>query len=192
MARDLFASLGYQGVRIDAIVKKAKVNKTTFYYHYKGKRALFKKIMLSRLNAFHAKLSDTLSGPATSVEKVDALVDLMFSRELLDVQLFTREIIEGGNNMSEEMYGLISEIVQSFGTILKDADTEDTSFLVYLLAGTSDFFLSLAPFRKTWLDYSLKNGSVSHISFDDDMLKEKLKRLMKSELGINESCGDAK
>lgn len=185
-AVEMFAEYGYQGVRIEALVKKAKVNKATFYYYFKGKREIFKIVMENRLSDFYNVLTKSLAGCSTPHETMEALVDVMFSRNMLDVQLFTREIIEGGSNIPDELYSLMSDIVDIQSSVLSHSQKDNASFLLFLLVGVSDFYLTMGAFQERWTKYTQRHSSVQMIYFDRETLKKKMCSLIAREFDIKE------
>ncbi|MGE4318726.1 MAG: TetR/AcrR family transcriptional regulator [Deferribacterales bacterium] len=180
-AVEMFGRYGYQGVRIDALVKKAKVNKTTFYYYFESKQEIFDQVMRESLNYFKDKLTEGLKGCETADEVTTAMLDIMFSRDIKDVQLFTREILEGGENLSDELYGIMVEVVNIQTAVLSRCNVQDPSFIIYLLVGVSNFYLSLGVFKQSWMKRSLEYNANSVVNFDETYLKAKIKSVIMKE-----------
>ncbi len=181
-AMEMFGRYGYQGVKIDALVKKAKVNKTTFYYYFESKHEIFEMIMRDRLTDFKNKLTDRLSVCVNDEETADAMIDIMFSRDLQEVQLFSREILEGGENLSDELFSMMFEIVDIQAAALAKGSLTDHSFLLYMLIGVSDFYLSLGTFKQTWDKKNTGRHTSLVVNFDETHLRNKLKTVIMNEL----------
>lgn len=67
-ARDEFAELGFAGARVDAIARRAGVNKALLYYHVGGKAAIYERVL-------HDTLGNATDVLAESVQQVTDPVD---------------------------------------------------------------------------------------------------------------------
>jgi len=146
-AREAFAQHGFEGVRIDALVKQAGVNKATFYYHYKSKQEVFEKVMQSSFNALEQKIDLRLSEYSAPEDKIACFIDLMFSRQRRDVLLIIREVISGGDNLTDELLLIMSGIQERLHQILKEGKLkkifkhDDPTIAFHLIIGIADFYI---------------------------------------------------
>jgi AcrR family transcriptional regulator len=153
-AAEAFAQHGFEGVRIDALAKQAGVNKATFYYHYKSKQHIFEKVMQNSFNALVQKIDARLSEYSAPEDKITCFIDLMFSRQRRDVLLIIREVISGGENLTDELLLTVSEIQERLHEILKEGKSQkvfksdDPSIAFHLIVGMADFYIIGKPVRK--------------------------------------------
>ena len=69
-AQDLFHLQGYRSTSVDDILKRAKVTKSNFYYHFKSKEELALLTLSQRINEYEKNLfAPTLGNTALSPEK---------------------------------------------------------------------------------------------------------------------------
>lgn len=181
-AIELFGQHGYDGVTIDMLVKKAGINKSTFYYHYESKISLFHFVLHSRLSHYHETIRAEISSSKTPDEMLTGLIDVVFSREKADLQLFTRELTDGGRNITPDIFRIMYDIAEAFFTVLYNDEPEITTFHIYILMGTSDFFLNIRNLQDNWKKHVPKNHSIVSISFDEENVRNRLKNLLLREI----------
>jgi len=179
-AAKAFAKQGFAGVRIDRLVKDAGINKATFYYHFKSKQEIFEKVVTLNFHLLQKKIDDRLFLCTTPEEKIAGFIDVMFEREQRDVLLIIREIIDGGDNISDEIMMLMSGIKERLYEILKEGKlqnvfkNDDPLLAMYLIMGITDFYIMSEPFRNKWKEFqNMKN--VSPINLDEKSFVKKLK-----------------
>jgi len=178
----MFSDEGYAGVRIDDLVRRAKVNKATFYYYYESKQEIFRDVFTFKLTNFKDKLSCCLEGAESAEERIGALVDLMFEKELKDVKLFSREIIDGGENFSPEIYAMMSDLAATMSEIFGGDRQENSFIMVHLLAGVSDFYISMSKFRDGWMRQAEAQQLLYPASFEESAIRNKVKEILIAEL----------
>ena len=115
-----FSQKGFEGVRIDELIKDAGFNKATFYYYFKSKQEIFEHVMLQSFNTVLKKLDFKLSTCETVQQKLESFIDLMFSREREDVVLIIREILNGADHLSDKLLLVMAGIMIRLKNILKD------------------------------------------------------------------------
>ena len=172
----IFAKLGFSGVRIDALVKEIGINKATFYYHFKSKKEIFEVIVTENVQKLQNEIDKKLSACKTPEEKIKGFIDVMFERDRLNVLLIIREIIDGGDNLSDEIILLMSSIKDRLCKILKEGKqqgkfiNDDAIFIMYLILGVSDFFIISDPFAQKF-----NNIQKEHFPIDERKFIEKFK-----------------
>ena len=177
-AAKVFAELGFAGVRVDALSKRIGINKATFYYHFKSKREIFETVIVRNVQELQNEIDKRLSICKTAEEKLKSFIDVMFERKRQDVLLIVREIIGGGDNLSNEVILLISSIKERLEEILQEGKKEggfkndDTAFVMYFIIGVTDFFIMSDTFSKRF--DKLQNGAFcKNVSRDKFVLKLK-------------------
>ncbi len=177
-AAKVFAELGFAGVRVDALSKRIGINKATFYYHFKSKREIFETVIVRNVQELQNEIDKRLSICKTAEEKLKSFIDVMFERKRQDVLLIVREIIGGGDNLSNEVILLISSIKERLEEILQEGKKEggfkndDTAFVMYFIIGVTDFFIMSDTFSKRF--DKLQNGAFcKNVSKDEFVLKLK-------------------
>ena len=64
-----FADRGYAGAGVDRIARRARVNKAMLYYHFKSKRALYRRVLRQTFGEVAARLETIAASPATAAER---------------------------------------------------------------------------------------------------------------------------
>ncbi len=160
VSTDCFAKYGYEGVTINLLLKKLQINKSTFYYYFKSKKELFEEIIKLNFDLLITKLQQNLSNNKTPQEKISIFIDIMCKRERKDVLLIIREIIDGGENFSEELLNLFVKFQEILFSILKEGKEkkifkkDNLLFTMYLIIGISDFYKISKPFSEKFKELS--------------------------------------
>jgi len=154
ISTDAFAKYGYEAVTIDFLLKQIGINKSTLYYYFKSKKDIFEEVIKRNFASLIKKLHENISKCKTPEDKICSFIDIICERERKDVLLIIREIIDGGDNFSEELLNLFIELKQILFNILKEGKEKnifqknDLSFTMYLIIGISDFHKIVKPFVK--------------------------------------------
>ncbi len=100
-----FAHHGYDGARIDRIAKRAKINKAMIYYHFKGKEALYRRILEDTVKRLYLSILDKEPEGSDPLERINSIVGSFIrhihSLDLNFVRIMLREISGGGKFMKE-------------------------------------------------------------------------------------------
>lgn len=182
-ATQAFAKQGFSGVRIDALVRDAGVNKSTFYYYFKSKQEIFEEVIKHNFYSLQKEIDNKLISCKTPEEKISTFIDVMFSRERQNVLLVIREIIDGGDKFSDEIIKLMSEIRERLHDIIKEGKlkgvfkNDDLSFTIYLIIGITDFYIMTKPFFDS-LRESQDSNKVSLIYTDKTKIVKQLKLIV--------------
>jgi TetR/AcrR family transcriptional regulator len=92
-ALKMFAKKGYNGISVDELVKKAKVNKSTLYYYFKGKKELFDFIIEEEFSKLIEELKPILKEEKKE-EKLKLFIKIFLNRKIELVQLMERETLD--------------------------------------------------------------------------------------------------
>ncbi|MGH9468890.1 MAG: TetR/AcrR family transcriptional regulator [Terriglobia bacterium] len=77
-AESIFAGAGLKGARMDAIARRARVNKALLYYYFKSKDDLFREAMENAIERSHQRLMDVLSSPGPPREVLRNYLETQF------------------------------------------------------------------------------------------------------------------
>ncbi len=142
-AREAFAEGSYAGAAIDDIVKRAGVNRSTFYRHFDSKFAIAKALFEQfwpRLFAQYASFAP--AGDLPTDEEIDRWIDGFLTlyrpnRPLLDISvqigILEPEGTRWENTIRQENIRLLSRHIPAFRHAQADDATPDARIRVWLL-----------------------------------------------------------
>ena len=128
-ATDEFAEKGFEGARMDRIADRAEVNKATIYYHYENKLELYQAVIIQPLDAIGSELET----PPVSDDAADRLrhwMKFIVSRIRSHpgvAQLLLREIVDGGDRLSEDIRTIVRSVWDNFRNLLEECRTFESS-----------------------------------------------------------------
>ena len=122
-AAALFSARGFNGVTVDDIATRARVNKAMIYYHYPDKLALYRAIVRDMLRAAGARVTAIAAGPEPPADRLQAFIASFM--QLADTRpwfptLMLREMAEGAPHLDAATLGLMRAVFAAFGSILAD------------------------------------------------------------------------
>lgn len=147
--------------------------------------SLFHFVLHQRLTHYHESIRTEVASCNTPDEMISGLIDIVFTRDKADLQLFTREITDGGKNITPDIFRIIYDIAETLFTVLYSDESDITSFHIFMLMGTSDFFLNMKNFQENWKKFVPKKDPIVRLSFDEDNVRQMLKALLVRELTTN-------
>ena len=105
-----FAARGYDGARIEAIGRRAGVNKALLYYYFPSKGELYRRLVLEHLSAAGATLETAAAGdppPREAIERmITALFEVLSARpEISDFVM--REVLNGWGHLEDEDFQVV-------------------------------------------------------------------------------------
>src|SRR3972149_6009306 len=119
VAQELFARQGYSGARIQTIADKVGIQKASIYYHFNGKKDLYRAIMFDILRKLDERVTKVLQKKSDRVERYislqDTLVDFFganpnYARLLLrNITGEDRIVDEGLREIGEKTIRLVAE-----------------------------------------------------------------------------------
>jgi TetR/AcrR family transcriptional regulator len=155
-ATELFARDGYDGVRVDAIARRAGVNKALISYYFRGKKNLYRAAIESSFReVFYLaeRLGDETRPPGGLLaEFVAGFADLATRVRPHFPALFLREVLSTGR-AAPEAVAYIAGIARRFQEILNRGASEGTlrpihpAHLYLHLVGSLAFFFATEPAR---------------------------------------------
>ncbi|HSB11270.1 MAG TPA: CerR family C-terminal domain-containing protein [Blastocatellia bacterium] len=118
-AEELFADRGYGETAIRDIARKAGVNAAMIHYYFGSKEGLYKSILEGAASKVRALLVQTVSGPASTKERLAQFVD-SYAAYILShpnlARILYREMLTGG----EHLMRIAQQYAVTNYTILKD------------------------------------------------------------------------
>jgi AcrR family transcriptional regulator len=120
-AAEAFAARGFDGVGVDDIADRARVNKAMLYYHFRGKLSLYRAIVHDMLHAAVGEavaIAESDAAPERKVQRfVDAFIALAEARPWMP-PLMLREMVEGAPRLDLETLGLMRRVFASFARMV--------------------------------------------------------------------------
>ncbi|MES9903941.1 MAG: TetR/AcrR family transcriptional regulator [Sedimenticola sp.] len=126
IAAEVFAEQGYPGAKVDAIARRAGVNKATLYYQVGDKAALYSAV----LNLVLGKTVDDVCRAVEAAEDPEAKIGafihtLSVSSQVKDhaAPIFLRELASGGDTLPESALQYMGKLLGTLtGTIQQGID----------------------------------------------------------------------
>ena len=156
-ATELFALLGYDGVRVEAVARRAGVNKALINYYFGGKRPLYRAAIESSFREIHRlaqQLRDRSRAPDELIRGfIDGFADLARDRRPHFPALFMRETLSTGE-LAPEATEHIGSILEAFREVLGRGRRQkvfrkvDPAQVYLYLVGSLAFFFATAPARE--------------------------------------------
>lgn len=116
-ARDVFAEVGFGGARVDAIARRAGVNKAALYYHIGDKKALYAEVIHSVIGSAASRLSQGLEKASTPEDKMRTYIRTLartFDENPQMPRIMMRELASGGQNLPGVFF---QDLFALFGTL---------------------------------------------------------------------------
>ncbi len=104
IATEIFAEQGYDGAKVDAIAKRAKVNKATLYYQIGDKAALYSAVLDRVLGQTIDDVCHAVMAVDDPESKIQAFIHtLSVSSHAMNytAPIFLREVASGGSNLPD-------------------------------------------------------------------------------------------
>lgn len=151
-AAEVFAERGFGGAGVDAIARRAGVNKAMLYYHVGDKAALFGEVVRANVGRIRQAVTAALAESDDPRERLRA-IPRAFARAVRQrpflPQLMLREIAAGGPNLPPEAVEQIAEIMGMTKTVLNEGVATGVfrrvdPFITHLMLIGSSMFMANA------------------------------------------------
>ncbi|MGE4295657.1 MAG: TetR/AcrR family transcriptional regulator [Campylobacterales bacterium] len=163
-AAQLFAEVGFDAARVDAIADRCGVNKASLYYHFKDKKTLYNAVIVHYLSATKAQIETRVHQGGNPFEQLRDYIRVMFvcfhaGRFISPIML--REAASGGRNLSGETLELMRGFLGRFRALLEsgvatgDFKAEGLPFVHMTVIGTIHFLIGGTPLRERFIHESL-------------------------------------
>ena len=174
-----FALRGYSGARVDAIARRARVNKAMLYYHFGSKQAIYRALLRSVFSSIAERLRAIGSSGAAPAEMVD--------RAVAEIAAFTaehphfpsimlREVAGGGTHLDRDTLAAMTSVPKAFGGIVMQGVKTGVFRPMHPVAAYFSliapivFYMAAAPIRKEVAEARLldiaalsPDGFVAHV-----------------------------
>lgn len=109
-----FATHGYQGARMEAIAKSAKVNKATIYYHIGDKKALYSAVLHRVFGEQAALIAQQIEATPSSRHRLKVVIRAL--RGIIEQKphitaILMHEFASGGRNFPDQLARDFSQII---------------------------------------------------------------------------------
>ncbi len=181
-----FAAHGFRGATVDAIARRARLNKAMIYYHFDDKLALYLEILRGVFTAVRDRSAAILASPATSQEKVAAFIDA-FGAEAdarpYIPRLMMLEITDGARHLDPPTLRLMVGVFQNLRAILEEGRQRGVFRPVnplvtyFTIIGPTMFFRAAAPVREVVSRLDLADFRMDTATFSEHLKDAALKTL---------------
>lgn len=171
VATQEFAAYGYDGARVDAIVKRCRMSKNLLYHYFDGKEALFIEVMERAYASMRTRQNEVTLTGRDPLGDMRALVIHMvqhFAEEPEFISLLSTENLHKARHirkskviadMFNPLIGTLKRLVrqgQQQGVFRADADWVD---LYISISGLASYFISNRYTLSTVLDVDLTSAA---------------------------------
>jgi len=137
----LFAEKGISGIVVETMASKLKVNKSSFYWHFKTKKEFVDEIISFWVATDTSKIISTVETQQSSIEKFEKLVELAFKKEpYLDFVFFLKRYALKNKNIQaiideidHQRIEYTKNILVEMGFSASDAAIKASLFYKYLV-----------------------------------------------------------
>jgi TetR/AcrR family transcriptional regulator len=193
-----FAENGYAGARVDAIAKRADINKAMIYYYFKSKEMLYERILKNIADDIFIQVQDSAVQEGDPVEVFYAIIKRYFKiLDSFDVNIFQimlREIASGGKhfrkiaipNLVVPVLSLVEPVIKS--AIEKGRMRELNPYYTFLQIIGGIIFFNV-------IKIPMESSILGETVFKDDYLdeyRENLFSILKNGIELNTSNGGEK
>lgn len=77
----LFSEMGISGIVVEKMAKKLKVNKSSFYWHFKTKKEFINEIISFWVSIDTTKIISMVESESNPIKKFDKLIQLVFKKD---------------------------------------------------------------------------------------------------------------
>jgi TetR/AcrR family transcriptional regulator len=156
-ATELFAERGFDGAKIDAIARRAGVNKAMVSYHFAGKQGLYAVIFERDLAWVHDQFGaiDAALAPADDkLRRFIATVGELQVRRPSWAAMMLREVMSGGRHVEPRFLETFARVFALLQKIVAQGVREgtfrpvDPLFTHHTVMGSIVFFFAARPFRE--------------------------------------------
>jgi len=117
----LFAEQGVAGIVVEKMAKKLKVNKSSFYWHFKTKKAFIEEIVSFWITTNTNQIISMTNSEKSGKEKFEKLIELSFKKEpFLDFNFFLKRYALKVKNIQLVIDKIDNQRVEYTKNILKE------------------------------------------------------------------------
>lgn len=154
---DLFAERGFDGTTVDAIARRANVNKAMIHYHFRSKEGLYRAIVIDTYAWFADRLQEVDDPKQTPARRLERFIDVFAEGNQLRPSvsaMILKEVLAGGPFIDDEVLRHVMRILGTIRSIVaqgiddgvfKAVDPISTHLTIVL--GMASYFAT-RPFRE--------------------------------------------
>jgi TetR/AcrR family transcriptional regulator len=151
-----FAAHGFRGASVDAIARRARVNKAMIYYHFDDKVALYVEILQGIFTPIADRTAEVAASQATPRDKLLAFIDVFFalaSTRPYMPRVMMLELADGAKRLTPDTLRVMSRLFRNLNAILEegwragDFRRADPLMTYFNLIAPLFFFVASAPIR---------------------------------------------
>jgi TetR/AcrR family transcriptional regulator len=151
-----FAAHGFAGTGVDAIARRAGVNKAMIYYHFDSKLGLYREMLREGFRALLAEARSILAEPRAPINQLEAYVSTLLragERRPHLIPIMLREVAAGGRQLDPETLRLLTGLFQVVRQIVEDGrrrgDFRDLDPLLthLVIMGAAILYMANEPIR---------------------------------------------
>ena len=159
-AAEIFAQVGFDAARVDAIADACGVNKASLYYHFKDKKTLYNAVVSHYLRLARVEIEERLPPSDNYFDRLRNHIRAMltcFHAGRFISPIILREAASGGQNLTRETMEIMRTILGRFRLILEEGvaagafEKKDLSFIHMSVIGTGHFLIGGAPLRERFI-----------------------------------------
>lgn len=155
----LFSEQGIAGIIVEKMAKKLKVNKSSFYWHFKTKKNFINEIIAYWVSSDTNKIIMLVESKPSGKEKFDALIKLAFKKEpYLDFIFFLKryalkdkKIQTLIDEIDAQRINYTKSILIEMGVTENEASLKSTLFYKYLIG-----YHEMIRYKKQRKDYIIE------------------------------------
>lgn len=171
-----FAVHGFRGATVDAIARRARLNKAMIYYHFDDKLALYLEILRNVFTAVRDRSAAILASPATAPQKVAAFIDAFGAEADAHPylpRLMMLEIADGARHLDPPTLRIMVGVFQNLRAILEEGRASgafrpvDPLVTYFNIIGPAMFFRAAAPVREVVSRLGLEDFRMDTATFSE-------------------------
>ncbi len=148
----LFAERGFDGATVDAIARRAAVNKAMIHYHFGSKEGLYRAILVDVYAGLAARVREVCvpaDPPAVRLRRfIEAFAETNLRRPGLSAMVL-KEIVAGGAHIDANVFPHVTELLGTVRRALADGVAAGTFRPVDPVMTHSSMILGLAAYFAT-------------------------------------------
>ena len=151
-----FAAHGFRGASVDAIARRARVNKAMIYYHFDNKVALYVEILQGIFTPIADRTAAVAASAAPPETKLVAFIDVFFdlaSARPYMPRVMMLELADGAKRLTPDTLRVMSRLFRNLNVILEEGwqagvfRRADPLMTYFNLIAPLFFFVASAPIR---------------------------------------------
>jgi TetR/AcrR family transcriptional regulator len=170
LATEEFAARGYDGARIDAIVKRCRMSKNLLYHYFEGKEALFIEVMERAYASMRTRQNEvTLTGRDPSGDMRTLVLHMVrhFAEEPNFISLLSTENLHKAKHIrkSKVIGAMFNPLIGTLKRLLREGKQQgvfradaDWADLYISISGLASYFVSNRYTLSTVLDIDLTSA----------------------------------